>query len=221
MSLSEKEKQWKDVWTLYDSDKDGKITKEEFISAVRVLGHRYTQSQMDAKMCNFGNVIDWESYFGFLCDPYTGPTTDDLANALAAFDGKDSGELTTAQITSMLTGMGDKMTAEEAGVVIKGLPQQHGRVKISELIDYLTPPVPSTNPNIEEILKEVMREELRNAQEGEQLMEKPPTPPPEVEEKPAADADAPENGEEDDVAPGEDPMDELEKHVEAEEAAEA
>lgn len=177
-SLSEKEKQWKDVWTLYDSDKDGKITKDEFISAVRVLGHRYTQAQMEEKTRNIGKIVDWESYFGFLCDPYTGPTKDDLINALRAFDGKDSGELTVAQITSMLTTMGDKMSAEEAGIVVKNLPAVHGKVKIDDLIAYLTPAVPSTNPNIEEILREVMREELRNAQADEQLMEKPPTPPP-------------------------------------------
>lgn len=200
MALSDKEKQWKDVWSLYDSDKDGKITKGEFMSAVRVLGRRYTQAQMDEKMRNFGNVIDWESYFGFLCDPYTGPTKDDLVNALRAFDGKDCGELTVAQIQSMLTTMGDKMGADEAGIIVKNLPAAHGKVRIDDLIAYLTPAVPSTNPNIAEILVEVMREELRNAQPDEQLMDKPPTPPPEQRTLLAAQGATPRAGVEKDAA---------------------
>lgn len=184
MSVDHSEKQWKEVWELFDLDKDGKVNKADFAAAVRVCGRRYTNEQMADKMKNFGDSISYDTYFGFLCDPYTGPTIKDLKNALRAFDGKDSGELTTVQIQSLLTTMGDKIPLETVRPVLDAMPQTHGKVPLDELAEFLTPPIPSTTPNVPELMKELMREEAAKA--GLALYSAPPKESREAERAPAA-----------------------------------
>jgi Ca2+-binding EF-hand superfamily protein len=159
----ESENKWKEVWKLYDLDKDDKVTREEFYAAVRVCGRRYTQEQMTEKTKNFGNTISYDTFFGFMCDPYTGPTPDDLKNALRAFDGKDSGELTIAQLQALLTTMGDKLPLETVKPLLDSVPQHNGRVAIAALAEFLTPPIPNANPNVPELMRELMREETAKA----------------------------------------------------------
>lgn len=158
-SVEDSEAQWKEIFNLYDTDKDGKISKTDFMSAVRVLGRRHTVEQMNDKVKNFGELVSYDTFFGFMCDPYTGPTKDDLKNALRAFDGKDTGELTVQQIQSLLTTMGDKIALSDVQVVLDALPHTQGRVSIERLVEFLTPPVPSSKPNVPELMKELMREE--------------------------------------------------------------
>lgn len=161
MSLKE-ESQWQDVWKLYDADKDNLLTKAEFVSALRVLGRRYTKDQLEKvlKAAGSGNTVDYETFVGILGDLYDGPTVDDLVNAFRAFDGKDCGYFTPQQVSSMLTSMGDKLSDDEVAVVMDGLPVVGGKVEISKLVQYFNPPVPSGKPNIPELLKEIMREEV-------------------------------------------------------------
>jgi Ca2+-binding EF-hand superfamily protein len=172
-SLDSTEAQWKDVFNIYDTDKDGKISKADFISAVRVLGRRYTKTQMDDKMKAFGDPIHWDHFYGFMCDPYTGPTPDDLTNALKAFDGKDSGELTVAQLSSLLTTMGDRMKHEDVAALLENMQQSQGRATIADIREHFTPPVPSTTPDIAALMKEVMREEVRKANMAAELQRAP------------------------------------------------
>lgn len=175
-SVGNEEAQWQDVFNIYDGDKDGKISKAEFISAVRVLGRRYTKDQMEEKMKAFGDQVHWDHFYGFMCDPYSGPTDIDLENALKAFDGKDEGTLTTSQLQSLLTGMGDKMSTADATAVLAKLPNEHGVATLAEIVEYLTPSVPSTTPNIPELLKEVMREEVKKSGMAEELRHMPAAP---------------------------------------------
>jgi Ca2+-binding EF-hand superfamily protein len=164
------EAQWKSVWQLYDEEKKGTVSKQNFASALRVLGHRYTLEQMNKITSKLLDQIDYETYIGVLGDPYDGPTTDDLLHALRAFDGKDSGELTVSQIESILTTMGDKIPAEDAKAILEMLPNDKGKVKIPQLVHFLTPPIPSAKPNIPELLKDLMREEwAKIAEEQKQL----------------------------------------------------
>ena len=159
----EDEKKWKEVWNLYDLDKDGKVDKSDFVAAVQVCGHRYTAEQMADKMKNYGDQVSYDTFYGFLCDPYTGPTAADLRNALRAFDGKDCGELSAAQIQSLLTSMGDKLSAAEAQPLLDSLPHTAGRVNIEQLVEFLTPPIPSANPDVPALMKELMKEEAAKA----------------------------------------------------------
>lgn len=182
--MDDQEAKWKEVWNLYDLDKDGKVTRAEFMAAVRVCGRRYTADQMADKTKNFGEQISYDTFFGFMCDPYTGPSEEDLRNALRAFDGKDCGELTVSQIQSMLTTMGTKIPLEDVKPLLESMPQNAGKVQIDQLVTFLTPGIPSANPNVPELMKELMREET--AKVGMPMYEMPKEAPP----KPAADADA-------------------------------
>lgn len=167
--MGDEESQWKDVWNLYDTDRSGKIKKEEFLDCVRVCTRRYPQSVLDEKTKNLGATVSYEAFFDFMMEPYTGPQAIDLTNALKAFDGKESGDLTVTQLQTLLTSMGDKLSLADIKPILDIMPQSGGKVKISDLVVFLTPPVPTAKPDVDELLKELVREEAAkmNFAEGE------------------------------------------------------
>lgn len=170
MSILESEAVWRDVWKIYDLDKDGFITKEDFTSAIRVLGRRYTTEQMEEKLKKIPNRVDYDLFIEALHEPYDGPTREDLQMALKAFDGRDSGMLGKMDIQSMLTSMGDKLTEQELKIVMAGLPLNgQGLIALDALCDHFTPPVPSTKPNIPQLIKELMIEELHKRELEDEL----------------------------------------------------
>ena len=204
MSILEAESEWKDVWKIYDLDKDGIISKEDFESAIRVLGRRFTVAQMEEKLKKVPARIDFDFFLEFLHEPYDGPTKEQLEIALRAFDGRDIGVLAKGDIQSMMMGMGDKLNDAELEVVMKHIPtNSSGQVPIDSFIEYLNPPVPSTKPNIPQLMKELLTEELAKRSDKEQRLVKAkkvsansddddedegdvPPPPPAAESPPAA-----------------------------------
>ena len=114
---------------------------------------------MGEKTANLGDTVSKDQFLAFMREPYTGPTFEDLRSALQAFDGKDCGSLPVSQVTMMLKGMGDKLSDEEAQIILDALPQEGGQINIDKMVDVLNPPLPSTTPNIEELRKEIELEE--------------------------------------------------------------
>ena len=167
--MGDEESQWKDVWNLYDTDRSGKIKKEEFLDCVRVCTRRYPFSVLQEKTKDLGATVSYEAFFDFMMEPYTGPQAEDLTNALKAFDGKETGELSVTQIQTLLTSMGDKLNLADIKPILDIMPQNAGKVKISDLVTFLTPPVPTAKPDVDELLKELVREEAAkmNFSEGE------------------------------------------------------
>lgn len=167
--MGDEESQWKDVWNLYDIDRSGKIKKEEFLDCVRVCTRRYPMSKLQEKCKDYGDAVSYETFFDFMMQPYDGPGPEDLEIALKAFDGKESGELTITQIQTLLTTMGDKLDINSVKPILDAMPQNAGKVKISELVTFLTPPVPTAKPDVDELLKDLVREEAAkmNFAEGE------------------------------------------------------
>eukprot|EP01062_Namystynia_karyoxenos_P064431 TRINITY_DN57364_c0_g1_i1.p1 TRINITY_DN57364_c0_g1~~TRINITY_DN57364_c0_g1_i1.p1 ORF type:complete len:197 (+),score=78.65 TRINITY_DN57364_c0_g1_i1:86-592(+) len=153
------EQQWEDVWNLFDQKKAGNIPKADFLSCVRALGRKYTRKDMDEKTKDIPDPCPKDKFMAFMREPYTGPTVEDLRKALMAFDGKDCGSLPISQINLMLKGMGDKLSDEEAQIILDGLPQDGGQVNIDKMVEFLNPPIPSTQPNIEELTREIEAEE--------------------------------------------------------------
>jgi hypothetical protein len=96
-----------------------------------------------------------------MSEPYTGPTAGDLENALRAFDGKESGALSITTIQTLLTTMGDKLALADIKPVLDALPHTNGQVDINELVQFLTPPIPTAKPDVDELLRELIREEAK------------------------------------------------------------
>jgi Ca2+-binding EF-hand superfamily protein len=167
--MGDEESRWKDVWNLYDTERTGKVKKEDFLDCVRVCTRRYPLSVLTEKTKALGATVSYEAFFDFMMEPYTGPNAEDLDRALKAFDGKETGELTVMQIQTLLTTMGDKLNLNDVKPILDVLPQVAGKVKIAELVKFLTPPVPTAKPDVDELLRELVREEAAkmNFAEGE------------------------------------------------------
>jgi len=149
------------MWELFDTNAANSISKTEFIKLTRVLGRRYTDEQFAEKTKQLQAHVSYDDFLIFMRKPYTGPSKDDLLNALKAFDGKETGELTLSQLSSILTTMGEHMVDVDTNTVLEavGFPTT-GKLPIEVVAKGLDPPVPSAKPNIEQLMQVIMKEEI-------------------------------------------------------------
>eukprot|EP00759_Apiculatamorpha_spiralis_P053993 PhF_6_TR6729/c0_g1_i1/m.9739/K02183/CALM; calmodulin len=155
------ELEWRAMWDLFDTSKTNSLPKADFIRVSRILGRRYTDEQFAEKTKSMAANVGYEDFLIFMRTAYTGPTESDLLNALKAFDGKETGELTTAQLQAILTTMGEKMSSEDAAKVMESIHfSASGKLSIEDIAKGLNPPPPSAKPNIEELMQSIIREEL-------------------------------------------------------------
>ncbi|KAJ9448605.1 Calmodulin [Diplonema papillatum] len=150
------EAEWKETWYLFDEKRSGQVSKSDFIHIVRSLGRKYTEVEIQEKTSHLGDVVKLEEFVKFMSEPYEGPTEQDLLTALQAFDGNETGYLKHSEIVSLLTTLGEKMSeAEVKQLMAEVKTDDQGRVSIAEFAKYLTEPVPTMTPNIEELQKQL------------------------------------------------------------------
>lgn len=165
------ESKWKSVFKLYETG-NNTLTRNDFIAAVRVCGHCYTNTQFEEKIKVLGKdqqEYSYETFYGFLSDQYTGPTHVDLQKSLQAFDVAETGELSEQQLRQLLTTMGDKMEKGDADMLLdaaRGFDGSTGTKKnftIDDFHSFLTPETPNLDPDGPELMKQLIKEEAEKA----------------------------------------------------------
>ena len=103
-----------------------------------------------------GDTVTLDEMLAFMKQPYEGPSQQDLLTALQAFDGNETGFLKHSEIVTLLTTLGEKMSeAEVKQLMAEVKTDDQQRVSIQDFAKYLTEPVPSMAPNIEELQKQL------------------------------------------------------------------
>ena len=167
----DQESKWKSVFKLYETGSNT-LTRDDFIAAVRVCGHCYTNTQLEEKLKMLGKdqkEYTYETFYGFLSDQYTGPTHIDLMKALQAFDVAETGELSEQQLRQLLTTMGDKMDKDDAEILLRaarefcGSAETKKNFSINDFHKFLTPETPNFDPDGPELMKQLIKEEAAKA----------------------------------------------------------
>lgn len=150
------QKEWTDTWNLFDEKKTGAVSRTDFKHIVRSLGRKYTEAEFADYMKDMDDPVRYEAFVEFMKKPYSGPNEDDLKTALQAFDGTDSGMIRVAELTTLLTTLGEKMPEAEVKQLLAEVKvDAEGRVSIEEFAKFLCTPVPSMTPNIAELQKQL------------------------------------------------------------------
>ncbi|CBH14247.1 calmodulin, putative [Trypanosoma equiperdum] len=149
-------KEWTDTWNLFDDRRSGSVTHSDVKHIIRSLGRRYTEAEFNELLHDIPDPIPYQSFVEIMQKPYNGPTEDDLRTALRAFDGNDSGQLKLSELITLLTSLGEKMPEAEVKQLLSEVhTNEDGRVNIDDLARFLCTPLPTTQPDIAELQKQL------------------------------------------------------------------
>ncbi|KAH8611876.1 EF hand domain [Trypanosoma vivax] len=149
-------KEWTNTWNLFDERHTGYASHIDVKHIIRSLGRRYTEAELSELLNGMPDPLPFQTFVELMQRPYTGPSEDDLRTALRAFDGNDSGKLKVAELITLLTSLGEKMPEAEVKQLLSEVhTDEEGQVSIEELARFLCTPLPSTQPDIAELQKQL------------------------------------------------------------------
>uniref|UniRef100_A0A7S1NHQ9 Calmodulin n=1 Tax=Eutreptiella gymnastica TaxID=73025 RepID=A0A7S1NHQ9_9EUGL len=145
------EEEWKQMWYVFDSQKEDKVAKADFLHIVRALGRMYSEQEIKTLTADIPDPVALDDFLKFMQQPYTAPTQKELWEALDFLGGR-SGFVRQSDILTFLTTLGEQMSREEAQNVLNNVKvDDEGRISVDDLCRYLSTPVPSMMPQIMEL----------------------------------------------------------------------
>ncbi|XP_072032253.1 myosin light chain 3, skeletal muscle isoform-like isoform X2 [Amphiura filiformis] len=131
--------EYKDTFTMFDKEGDGKVGCENVADICRALGWNPTNKAV--KKC----TGDKDKYHRFTfeevlpmlkeishCDV---GTTEDFLEALKVFDKEGQGIMSGAELRHVLTSLGEKLTDDEMEILMVGQENSSGEVNYEDFVD--------------------------------------------------------------------------------------
>ena len=138
---SDQEKECREVFDLYDNQKEGLILADDLGNALRALGMNPTKIDVEEMLSEMNlngenNKIEFseflEQYAKILKDP---DTEEDLLECFKIFDKDNTGFITANELRHMMQLFGDNFPEEElAEMIRKGDPHNEGYIRYNELV---------------------------------------------------------------------------------------
>lgn len=131
--------EFKDAFSLFDQIGDGKVDKAQVPSILRSVGLNPMKHDLDKVAENLKSIKDkriaFEEFLPIyvpLAKKQTG-SGEEFIQALKNFDRDLNGKISAAELRRMLTALGDKLTEEQADIIV-GLQEKKGFVDYEKLV---------------------------------------------------------------------------------------
>lgn len=131
--------EFKDAFSLFDQMGDGKVDKAQVPDILRSVGLNPMKHDVEKVKENLKSIkvkrIAFEEFLPIyvpLAKKQTG-SEEEFVQALRNFDRELNGRISAAELRRVLTGLGDKLTEEQADVIV-GLQEKKGLVDYEKLV---------------------------------------------------------------------------------------
>ncbi|KAK0417964.1 hypothetical protein QR680_013301 [Steinernema hermaphroditum] len=138
---SQEQVEIQEVFHFYDVRGDDKITVKQIGTALRSLGQFPTEAQIETLTKQWEDKetrISIEEFAPILHSVQKHasklPTHEEFAECLTHFDRDRSGQIGIVELRHMLENNGEKLAEEEVDLLLRGLPDDHGKININELV---------------------------------------------------------------------------------------
>ena len=115
---------YKEAFSLFDKDRDGKISAKELGTVMRSLGQTPSESEVadminEIDMDNDGSV-DFPEFLTMMARKMKDTDTEEeVREAFRVFDRNGNGYISSAELRHVLISIGDKLTEDEADEMIR------------------------------------------------------------------------------------------------------
>ena len=131
--------EFKDAFSLFDQNGDGKVDKSQVAGILRSVGLNPFKKDLDKVTENMKSIkakrISFEEFLPIyvsLAKKQCG-SEEEFVEALKMFDRDGNGWINSVELKRMLTSLGDKLTEEQADFIV-GLQEKKGFVDYEKLI---------------------------------------------------------------------------------------
>ncbi|KAJ7329337.1 hypothetical protein JRQ81_015511 [Phrynocephalus forsythii] len=132
--------EYKEAFSLFDKDGDGRITTAELGTVLRSLGHNPTEGELHSLISavdtNHSGTVDFPEFLSVVakmakaCD-----SEEEIREAFRVFDKDGNGYISVAELRHVMTNLGEKLSDEEVDEMIKEADMDgDGRVNYEEFV---------------------------------------------------------------------------------------
>lgn len=116
--------EFKEAFTLFDTDGDGNISSKELGTVMRSLGQNPTEAELFDMInevdSNQTGSIKFQDFLNLMVRKMRDTDTEEeLIEAFQVFDREGNGLITAQELRHVMTNLGEKLTAEEADEMIR------------------------------------------------------------------------------------------------------
>ncbi|XP_072858380.1 calmodulin-like [Pogona vitticeps] len=132
--------EYKEAFSLFDKDGDGKITTSELGTVLRSLGHNPTEAELQGLIhavdTNNSGAIDFPEFLSVVAKRTKArDTEEEIREAFRVFDKDGNGYISVAELRHVMTNLGEKLSDEEVEEMIKEADVDgDGRVNYEEFV---------------------------------------------------------------------------------------
>jgi len=116
--------EFKEAFSLFDKDGDGKITTKELGTVMRSLGQNPTEAELKEMIAevdaNKNGTIEFQEFLTMMSKKMKEPDSqDEIREAFKVFDKDGNGFISAAELRHVMTNLGEKLTDEEVDEMIR------------------------------------------------------------------------------------------------------
>lgn len=140
----EKIAEFKEAFSLFDRDGDGRITTKELGTVMRSLGQNPTEAELQ-KMAveadkDGSGTIDFPEFLSLMAKKMRdADSEEEMREAFRVFDKDGNGYISAAELRHIMTNLGEKLTDEEVDEMIREADvNDDGEVNYEEFVRMMT-----------------------------------------------------------------------------------
>ncbi|KAJ0704135.1 putative EF-hand domain-containing protein [Helianthus annuus] len=127
------------VFDKFDKNKDGKISKEEYVSAVDILGSKTAKTEVSKAFEAIDTDGDGFVDFNEFMAAQGGVKAGDIKSAFKVFDLDGNGKITAEELVQVLRQLGERCSLEACRKMVRGADADgDGMIDVDEFVGLMT-----------------------------------------------------------------------------------